>query len=273
MKFMILRKADKQTEAIVKPRLEDCAAMSDYNTDMINAGVFVSCNGLKASNKGMRISFHGGEPVITDGPFTETKDLLAGYTIIQVNSREEALEWVKRWPEDDVELELREIFELCDFEDSEALQKHIDLDARQAKQPGSVCNYLLFDGNCREAFEFYADLLGGDIVMSLTGGESPVKDELPAGMNDKIMHICLNIGNWLLMGSDCPPDRYEKPQGSHVQISIDDPVQAEETFSKLAEGGTIQMPFAQTFWAEKFGMVVDRFGTPWMINCGQCMRR
>lgn len=274
MKFMILRKADQNTEAGIMPSQELLAAMGDYNTEMAKAGVLVTGEGLKPSDKGARIKFNNGSPLVTDGPFTETKELLAGYTIIETNSREEALEWVKRWPKLDadgeVELELRQLFELSDFDAGEGLQKHVDLCHKMQKQPKSMCNYLLFNGNCHEAFEFYADLLGGDIVMSLTGGESPMKDEMPAEMHDKVMHICLKVGNWMLMGSDCPPDMFEKPQGFHVQIGMDDLVQAEQTFNRLAEGGTVQMPFEKTFWAEKFGMVVDRFGTPWMINCGQC---
>lgn len=272
MKFMIIRKADSSTEAGIMPSQELLSAMGDYNAAMAEAGVLVTGEGLKPSDKASRISFSNGQPVVTDGPFTETREIIAGYTMIQTTTRDEALEWVKRWPEDDVELELREVFELSDFEPGDGLQKHVDLTEKLKKRPNTVCNYLLFNGNCREAFEFYADLLGGDIVMSLTGAESPIKDEISDLMQDKVMHVCLSIGNWLLMGSDCPPELFEKPQGFHVQIGIDDPLQAEHTFQRLAEGGTVLMPFEKTFWAEKFGMVVDRFGTPWMINCGQCIQ-
>lgn len=271
MKFMILRKADHNTEAGVMPGQDLLAAMADYNTEMANAGVLVTGEGLKPSEKAARIRFSNGHPVVTDGPFTETKELLAGYTMIETDTREDALEWVKRWPEDEVELELREVFELSDFEQGDGLQKHIDLDKRLKKQPSSMCHYLLFNGTCREAFAFYADVLGGDIVMSLSGAESPMKDEIPDGMQDKIMHACLKVGNWMLMGSDCPPDMFDKPQGFHVQIGFTDPEQAEKTFNLLADGGSVHMPLEKTFWADKFGMLVDRFGTPWMINCAQCL--
>jgi uncharacterized glyoxalase superfamily protein PhnB len=242
---------------------------------MANAGVLVTGEGLKPSDKGARIKFSQGNPIVSDGPFTETKELLAGYTIIETNTREEALEWVKRWPtldaDGEVELELRQLYELSDFTEGEALQKHVDLCAKMQNRPSSMCCYLLFNGQCRQAFEFYADCLGGEIVMLLTGGESPMKDEMPAEMHDKVMHVCLQVGKLMLMGSDCPPDMYEQPQGFHVQISIDDPEQAEQTFNRLAASGTVQMAFEKTFWAEKFGMVVDRFGTPWVINCSQCI--
>ncbi|WP_266328072.1 YciI family protein [Methylophaga sp. OBS4] len=271
MKFMIMRKADSNTEAGVMPTNEQLSDMADYNTAMAEAGVFVTGEGLKPSKKGFRIKFTDGKPVISDGPFTETKELLAGYTIIETGSKQEALDWVKRWPETDVELEMREVFELSDFDEGEGLQKHVDLNETLKKRPVSMCNYLLFNGNCREAFEFYADLLGGEIMMLLTGGESPMKDDMPAEMHDKVMHVCLKVGNWMLMGSDCPPDMFEQPQGFHVQIGMNNIEQAEQTFDRLAEGGTIQMPFEKTFWAERFGIVVDRFGTPWMINCAQCI--
>jgi hypothetical protein len=119
MRFMIIRKADADTEAAAMPSAELFAAMGAYNEAMVNAGVMVSGEGLLPSSRGARIRFHDGMPTITDGPFAEAKELIAGFTIIQVASREEALEWVKRWPAEDgngnVELELRRIAEAEDF--------------------------------------------------------------------------------------------------------------------------------------------------------------
>jgi len=116
---MIIRKADPQTEAWVKPSRELVDAMMAYNESMIRAGVMLGGDGLKPSSSGHRIKFSKGKPTVTDGPFAESKELIAGYTIIQVGSREEALEWVKRWPAEDgdgeVELELRELYEADDF--------------------------------------------------------------------------------------------------------------------------------------------------------------
>lgn len=276
MKFMILRKADRDTENGIMPSQTLFSAMADYNTQMAQAGILRSGEGLKPSADGTRIKFQQGKPIITDGPFTETKELLAGYTIIEVNSRQEALDWAKRWPKEDAdgnaELELRQLYEMCDFANGPGLQKHIDLEQKLRKQPLFSSSYLLFDGNCREAFEWYAEVLGGTIIMMLTGAESPVAEEIPAEFSDKIMHVSLQVRNWMLMGSDCPPGMFEKPQGFHVQIAFEDEQQAEATFNKLAEGGLVQMPFEPTFWAKRFGMLVDRFGTPWMLNCGQCIQ-
>ncbi len=117
---MIIRKADKNTEAGVMPGEELLTAMMNYNQDMLKAGVFVTGEGLQPSSKGVRIKFAAGKPTVTDGPFAETKELIAGFTMIQVKSREEAIAWVKKWPREDgeVELELRQVFEVDDFADA-----------------------------------------------------------------------------------------------------------------------------------------------------------
>jgi len=128
-------------------------------------------------------------------------------------------------------------------------------------------NYILFDGRCKEAFELYEQCLGGKIVMMMTHGESPMAEQVSPEWRDKVMHVRLEVGDQALMGSDAPPGHFEKPQGFSVSISITDPAEAERIFNTLAEGGTVNMPFQQTFWAQGFGMLVDRFGIPWMVNC------
>ena len=117
MRFMIIRKADKQTEAGVMPSQELLTAMMKYNEEMARAGVLLQGEGLQASSKGARVKFSGGRPTVTDGPFTETKELIAGFTMIQVRSKAEAIEWVKRWPKEDgdPELEIRQLFEMDDL--------------------------------------------------------------------------------------------------------------------------------------------------------------
>ena len=119
MKFMIIRKADPETEAGAMPTQQLVADMMKYNEQMIAAGVMLDGMGLKPSATGARIQFKGGRPTVIDGPFAETKELVAGFTLIQVKSREEALEWVKRWPPIDghgnVALELRQVYEAEDF--------------------------------------------------------------------------------------------------------------------------------------------------------------
>ena len=117
MRFLIIRKADQQTEAGVMPSQELLTAMMKYNDEMAKAGVLLQGEGLQASSKGARVKFSGGRPTVTDGPFTETKELIAGFTMIQVRSKAEAIEWVKRWPKEDgdPELEIRQLFEMEDL--------------------------------------------------------------------------------------------------------------------------------------------------------------
>ena len=139
MRFMIIRKADPQTEAWAKPSKALVDAMMAYNEEMIRAGVMLGGDGLKPSARGARIKFSKGKPKITDGPFAEAKELVAGFTIIQVASREEALGWVKRWPVEDgdgeVELELRELYEADDFGDeaTPAIQRQERLLSERAR--------------------------------------------------------------------------------------------------------------------------------------------
>ena len=125
--------------------------------------------------------------------------------------------------------------------------------------------YLNFNGDCAAAFRFYERCFGGTIVMMQTHGESPMKDQVPPDWRDRVIHARLVVGGQALMGSDAPPDHYERPQGTHVSISVAS-ADAERIFRALAEGGTVSMPFQRTFWSPGFGMVVDRFGTPWMVN-------
>ncbi len=128
--------------------------------------------------------------------------------------------------------------------------------------------YLMFDGQCEAAFKFYEGCLGGRIVAMVTHAESPVADQTPPpGWGDRILHARLIVGDTVLMGSDSPPEHQEAMKGFSVNIGIEDPAEAERVFHALAEGGTVRMPIQRTFWAERFGMLVDRFGTPWMINC------
>ncbi|MBI5310371.1 MAG: YciI family protein [Actinobacteria bacterium] len=115
MRFIIIRKADELTEAGTLPTEDQIAEMMEYNQRLLDAGMLLDGMGLHPSSNATRISFRGGEPAIVDGPFAEAKELIAGFTLIKANSREEALEWVRQWPEKDVDLELRQVFESEDF--------------------------------------------------------------------------------------------------------------------------------------------------------------
>jgi len=148
MRFMIIRKADKDTEAGVMPSEQLISDMMKYNEGLVKAGVMLAGDGLQPSSKGARVKFSNGKPTVIDGPFTETKELIAGFTMIRVGSREEAIEIVKRWPPSDangnVELELRQVFEAEDFgaeftpelrSTEERLRAEIDKRASAGKRP------------------------------------------------------------------------------------------------------------------------------------------
>ena len=126
--------------------------------------------------------------------------------------------------------------------------------------------YLNFQGQCAEAFRFYERVLGGKITFMQTHGDSPMRDETPPDWHDAVMHASLQVGDQVLMGSDAPPPHFEKPQGFSVSVSVEEPADAERIFNELSEGGRVTMPMEKTFWAERFGMCVDRFGTPWMVG-------
>jgi PhnB protein len=127
--------------------------------------------------------------------------------------------------------------------------------------------YLYFSGECAAAFKVYEQCLGGKIEALLTYADGPAEQQVPAEWRTKILHARLVVGDAVLMASDAPPGRYQKPQGFSVSIQISDPVKAESIFKELAAGGTVIMPYQETFWAPRFGMLVDRFGIPWMVNC------
>ena len=127
--------------------------------------------------------------------------------------------------------------------------------------------YLNFNGQCEEAFRFYEKLLGGKIEFMGTFGDSPEAETHPT-MHDKIMHAKMVVGGQAIMGSDAPQGYYSKPQGNYISINVDKPAEARRIFDGLAQNGEVHMPFEKTFWAAGgFGMVADRFGTPWMVNC------
>lgn len=126
--------------------------------------------------------------------------------------------------------------------------------------------YLNFNGQCEAAFKFYEQCFGGKNLMIMRHGEAPMGEQSPE-FRDKIMHAHLNVGDAVLMGSDAPPQRYQAPQGFYVSYGLKDTAEAERIFKTLSESGNVQMPLQETFWAARFGMVVDRFGIPWMINC------
>jgi PhnB protein len=128
---------------------------------------------------------------------------------------------------------------------------------------------LMFNGQCEEAFKFYERTLGGKINIMMTWGDSPMAKDVPQGWAKKITHASMTVGNNELTGGDTPSDHFKKPQGFNIILNMIEPAEAERVFKALGEGGIISMPLNETFWAARFGMLTDQFGTPWMINCGK----
>jgi len=136
MRFMIIVKASKDSEAGKMPSEELLAAMAKFNEELVKAGIMLDGAGLQASSKGARVRFSGDKRTVIDGPFAETKELIAGYWIFDVKSKEEAIEWVKRAPnphDGESEIEIRQFFELEDFGESDAVEHHREVGKRLAK--------------------------------------------------------------------------------------------------------------------------------------------
>ncbi len=130
-----------------------------------------------------------------------------------------------------------------------------------------INSHILFNGRCEEAFKFYEKSLGGKIQFILPYGESPSATQVPANWQQKIMHATISLGDQTLMGCDAPPDHYDQPKGFSVALHTSDPAEAERAFNQLSQNGAVKMPLQETFWATRFGMLVDQFGIPWMVNC------
>ena len=127
--------------------------------------------------------------------------------------------------------------------------------------------YLYFNGNCEAALKFYEKHLGGKIESSMTFEGSPAAEQTSPEWRSKIIHARMSLGDHILMASDAPPGRYNAPQGFALSLGFATPAEAERVFHALSEKGSVQMPLGETFFASRFGMLVDQFGIPWMVLC------
>jgi PhnB protein len=129
--------------------------------------------------------------------------------------------------------------------------------------------YLSFNGDCEAALKFYQRCLGGKIVGMFTYVGSPMAAQVPPEWGKKIMHATFSLGDQTFGAADAPPGSYTRPQGVALTLHVDAPADADRIFGNLAQKGTVQMPIQETFWAYRFGMLTDQFGTPWMVQCGK----
>ena len=126
---------------------------------------------------------------------------------------------------------------------------------------------IRFNGQCEAAFRFYERCVNGTISFMLTWGESPAAGEAPPDWAGKIYHASLTIGDFVMTGGDLPGGGYEKPTGFSIVLGLDDPAAAERIFDALAQNGQVGMPLQETFWAGRYGALVDQFGIAWEVNC------
>ena len=132
-----------------------------------------------------------------------------------------------------------------------------------------VTTYLTFAGDCEAAFRFYEQHLGAKVGELFRYGDTPAAAQAPPNWKDKVMHGNITIGGQRFMAADVTPDKFERPAGFSLSIQLSDVAEAERIFKTLSAGGKVVMPLEKTFWAARFGMLVDRFGIRWLVNCDE----
>ncbi len=273
MKVVVFVKASQSSEAGVMPSQQLLAEMGAYNEELFKAGIMKDGAGLHPTSKAVRVRFSGNNRIVLNGPFAETKELVAGYWIWEVKSLDEAVEWLKKCPNpmpEESEIEIRPIFEADDFGQeftNELREKEANLEAALAMEKATVQPYLFFGGRCEEAIAFYKTALGAKVIMMMRFNESPEPTPpgmLAPGFESKVMHCSFQVGGMVLMASDGCDDK-SRFDGFRLALSVPTEAAADHAFNALAESGKIDMPLVKTFWSPRYGMVTDRFGVAWMV--------
>jgi uncharacterized glyoxalase superfamily protein PhnB len=252
--------------------------MGRFNEALVQAGIMKDGAGLQPSSKGVRVRFRGSERIVADGPFAETKELVAGYWLWEVPSLAEAIAWVKRCPNpmpEESEIEIRPLYSADDLAQvlTPALKTQEDHLADQvAMRSATVHSYLFYGGRCEEALDFYRRVLHARIGLVLRWSECPEPPPagmLPPGYEQKIMHGEFTVGAMTVMVSDgCggPQDQAPATAGFRLALSVPTAALADRVFTALAsDGGRVDMPLAKTFFSPRYGMLTDRFGIGWMV--------
>src|SRR4029453_6483582 len=263
MRFMVLVKADKASEAGVMPSQELVAAMGKFNEEMAKAGVLLAGDGLQPSSKGARITFTGAKPLVTDGPFVETKELISGYWLLEVASRAEAVAWASRAPfASGAALEVRQVFETSDFPPEvltpenaareQALREELQGKAASGGGITSVTPYLNVR-NANAAIDFYKRALGA------------VEATRMPGPDGKVMHAVLDVAGGTIFLSDM--DGSQQPAGVAVALGLANPRALDALAARLAgAGGTIKFGPQDMPWGARYAELSDPFGHRWMFN-------
>jgi uncharacterized glyoxalase superfamily protein PhnB len=276
MRFMVLIKADKNTEAGKMPSEQLLADMGRFNEELVKAGVMLAGEGLHPSAKGARVRFRGKERTVVDGPFAETKELIAGFWLWQVKSKEEAIEWVKRCPnplEGEAQIEIRQVFEAEDFgaeftpelrEQEQRLRSQIE--SRAGAAPGGkvvavppsrgATPYLVIKG-ASDAIAFYQRQLGAELIFRLDD---------PTGA---VMHAEMQIGPARFMLTEERPQYgalSPKTIGGSASTAIVYVPKVDDVVERAVKAGaTVTMPVGDQFWGDRAGEITDPFGHKWMV--------
>lgn len=274
MRVMVIVKATESSEKGVLPSEELLSAMGQYNEELVKHGIMKSGDGLKPSSFAKRIRFKGNDRIVSDGPFADTSELIAGFWIWEVESIEHALEWVRKCPNpmlEESDIDIRPLYEAEDFVEADPsgseTEREKKLVEKLSLQSASLQPYLFFGGRCEEALNFYEQALGAVVLMKMRFDESP--DAVPEGMlqsgfETKIMHASLKIGRMTIMASDGCDDT-SRFNGFRLALSVPAESSADAAFHALANGGKVDMPLTKTFWSPRYGMVTDKFGVAWMV--------
>lgn len=273
MKVVVFVKASESSEAGVMPNQKLLADMGQFNEQLVQAGIMKDGAGLHPSSKAVRVRFSGKDRTVINGPFAETKELVAGYWLWEVKSMDEAIEWLKKCPNpmpEESDIEIRPMFEPDDFGEEltpKMREKEANLEAALSMEKASVQPYLFFGGRCEEALEFYKTALHAKVGMVMRFNESPEPTPpgmLAPGFENKVMHCSFQVGSMTVMASDgC--DEKSRFDGFRLALSVPTEADADRAFNALADGGKIDMPLVKTFWSPRYGMVTDKFGVGWMV--------
>jgi uncharacterized glyoxalase superfamily protein PhnB len=269
MRFMIIVKGDERVEGGDLPRDEDIAAMADFHEELAHAGVLVDANGLQPTSKGFRVQYDGEQRKVIDGPFAETRELIGGYTMIRVDSREQAEAWARRFPNpagagNPCEIEVRQLFELDDFEPSEAVERFRKLEADNQgdnlKLSAPVPHLVVGDGQA--AVDFYRRAFGAVLA-----------EEHFADDGKRYMHAELRMGEGRVFMHDEFPE-FEGCGGAVSPVKLEsasctfhlDTDDADATWQQAVDAGAeVVMPLENQFWGMRYGQLRDPFGYLWSI--------
>jgi len=273
MRVIVFVKATPSSEAGIMPSERLMADMGHFNEELVKAGVMREGAGLRPTSQAVRVRFSGAERTVINGPFAETRELVAGFWLWEVASLEQAIELVRRCPNpmpESSEIEIRPFYEWEDLGEHvtpELRAQEARLEAAAALKRASVQPYLFFNGRCEEALAFYASVLSASIGMMLRWSECPQPPPpgmLQPGYERKIMHGEFTVGGTTVLASDgCGGTPVFN--GFRLALSVPDEAAADHAFNALADGGRVDMALVTTFWSPRYGMVTDRFGIGWMV--------